>query len=109
MEIILRPGEIYTWTAKNGTTHTISVTRFLEHNHEQLPVYYLDFPLSQEDLHEEKGNLVLSMLGFGFSKPYTGTLGATQTWDFTNCPLGELYLERADEREEITVHFSPIL
>lgn len=107
MEIRLKPNESYIWKDLEGTKHTISVTRFLEHDHEHLTVYYLDFPLTQKDIEEEKDSLVISVQGFGFSEAYTGSLGANQKWHFNKCPLGELYFERIDEEENIIVHFFP--
>ncbi len=107
MNIILHPGSNYVWKDPDGNGHSVSVTSFLEHNHEKLPIYYLDFPLSPEDIEEEKDNLVISVHGFGFSEPYTGSLGPSQSWNFYNCPQGELFFERVDETQEIVMSFTP--
>lgn len=85
----------------------VTVTRFLEHDHERLPIYYLDFPLKDEDIEEEKNNLVISVLGFGFSKPYTGSLGAGGEWHFYQCPQGEIFFVRPTIDELLEVHFTP--
>lgn len=109
MNILLHPGDTYRWRDPQGQEHTVSVTRFLEHDHEHFPVYYLDFPLSEEDIAEEKDTLVISVLGFGFSKPYTNTLAPGGEWHFHNCPQGALFFERPDDREEIVMWFTPKL
>jgi len=107
MNIILHPGDTYRWKDPLGNEHAVTVTRFLEHDHEHLSVYYLDFPLTEEDIEQEKNNLVISVHGFGFSKPYTATLAPKGEWHFNNCPQGDLFFERLGDSEEINMRFTP--
>lgn len=105
---ILRPGDVYEYVEKNGAKHTVSISRFLEHDHEHLTVYNLDFPLSEEDIEQEKNALVISILGFGFSEPYTGTLDSGGMWFINECAQGELFFVRPESEEYIGMHFVPI-
>jgi len=90
INITMKAGERVEYEDKFGGQNFLILDKFPEHDHKTYPVYFLDYPLSEKDISLEKNKMVVTISGFGFTKPYCSTL--EKTWKIES-DLGVLLME----------------